>query len=146
MRLMPEDYCDLCDLPLSTCVHGMPAPPPPQPAAPKPARAPRTVKPRVARTPAAPVAPTRRAPRKWTSPEELAPHIVGVLRHAGGELDAPDLFDALEARLGDDLLDGDRQLTPEGELRWRYAARRARQSLIRDGVMGKGAPGTWKLG
>lgn len=73
------------------------------------------------------------------------PHILGVLDAAGRELDTEDIFAALESRLVDDLLDGDRQLTPEGELRWQYAARRARQSMIKDGLMSKGAPGVWTL-
>lgn len=141
---MSDDYCELCDLPLSTCVHGMPAPPPPPPA---PVRAPRASAPRAPRAQkaAASAVPTRRAPRKWTPPEDFAPHIVGVLEAAGGELDTEDVFTALESRLADELLEGDRQLTPEGELRWRYAARRARQSMINDGVMSRGAPGVWSL-
>lgn len=138
---MSDDYCDLCDLPKSTCVHGMPPAPPPPPA---PARAPRASAPRAAKA-SAPAVPTRRAPRKWTPPEDFAPHIIGVLEAAGGELDTDDVFTALESRLADELLDGDRQLTPEGELRWRYAARRARQTMIKDGVMSKGAPGIWSL-
>jgi hypothetical protein len=73
------------------------------------------------------------------------PHIIAVLEAAGRELDSDDLFAALEERLADELLEGDRQLTPEGELRWRYAARRARQSMISDGLMSKGAPGVWSL-
>ena len=68
-----------------------------------------------------------------------------MLEAAGGELDTEDVFAALESRLADELLEGDRQLTPEGELRWRYAARRARQSMIKEGVMSKGAPGMWAL-
>jgi hypothetical protein len=68
-----------------------------------------------------------------------------VLEAAGGELDTEDVFSALESRLADELLEGDRQLTPEGELRWQYAARRARQTMIKDGVMSKGAPGVWTL-
>lgn len=94
---------------------------------------------------AAPAVPTRRAPRKWTPPEDLFPHILGVLEEAGRDLDTEDMFTALESRLADDLLEGDRQLTPEGELRWRYAARRARQTLIKDGAMSKSAPGIWSL-
>lgn len=140
---MADDYCDLCDLPKSTCVHGMPPPPPPAPAAPRAARVTPSKAPRKAATPAAP---TRRAPRKWTTPDQLAPHIVAVLEEAGGALDADDLFVRLEMRLADELLDGDRELTPEGELRWRYAARRARQTMIKDGVMSKGTPGRWSLG
>ncbi|WP_310530149.1 hypothetical protein [Nocardioides sp.] len=138
---MSDDYCDLCDLPLSTCVHGMPPAPPSPPA---PAKVARVRAPRAPKA-AAPVVPARRAPRRWTPPEDFAPHIIGVLEAAGGVLDGDDVFTALESRLADELLDGDRQLTPEGELRWRYAARRARQSMIQDGVMRKGAPGVWSL-
>lgn len=141
MTSMPDDYCEMCDLPLSTCVHGMPPAPPPPPT---PARAPRAST-RAPRKVAAPAAPTHRAPRRWTKPADLEPHIIAVLDAAGGELDSDDVFVALEERLADELLEGDRQLTPEGELRWRYAARRARQSMISEGVMSKGAPGVWSL-
>ncbi len=142
---MADDYCELCELPRSTCVHGMPPPPPPAPVTPRAPRVSAPRSPRVPRTAATPAAPTRRAHRKWTPPDELAPHIVAVLEEAAGALDAEDLFARLEVRLGEELLDGDRELTPEGELRWRYAARRARQTLIKDGVMSKGAPGLWAL-
>ena len=47
--------------------------------------------------------------------------------------------------MADSLLEADRELTPEGELRWRYAARRARQALIVDGLMAKVRPGLWEL-
>ncbi len=140
---MSDDYCDLCDLPLSTCVHGMPAPPPAPPPALRPSKVVRRTASPAARV--APPVPTRRSPRKWTPPADFTPHIISVLEEAGGELDSDDAFSALEARLVDELLEGDRQLTPEGELRWRYAARRARQSLISEGVMSKGAPGVWSL-
>jgi hypothetical protein len=43
------------------------------------------------------------------------------------------------------LLEGDRERTPEGELRGRYTARRARQAMISDGLMIKGQPGVWQL-
>ncbi len=36
MGRVAEEYCDLCDLPLSTCVHGMPKPPPQAAPAPRP--------------------------------------------------------------------------------------------------------------
>lgn len=135
-----EDYCDLCDLPRSTCIHGNPpAPPPP--------RASRVITPRasrpVARTPTA--RPNRSAPRKWTPPEALKPAILAVLGEAGGELEQEELFVLLEAHLDERLTSADRETTPEGELRWRYAARRARQSLIAEGEMTKGRPGVWAL-
>jgi hypothetical protein len=133
-----EDYCDLCDLPLSTCVHGMPPAPPPPPA---PVRAPRTRTATVRKT----AAPARTAPRKWTPPEVFAPGILSTLADAGGELEQEELFGRLEELMAERLTAADRENTPEGELRWRYAARKARQTLITEGVMTKGKPGIWAL-
>lgn len=145
-----EDYCELCDLPMSTCIHGNPpAPPPPAPVrASRPtSTAARTSPTRTSptRTAATPAAPARRVPRKWTPPEVFAPVILQILDEAGGQLDQDDLFGRLEERVGERLTDADRGTTPEGELRWRYAARRARQALIADGQMTKGRPGVWAL-
>jgi hypothetical protein len=142
---MADEYCDLCDLPKAHCIHGMPPAPPPEarPAAPR-ASVRKATTPRTA-TKAAPAAPVRRAPRRWTPPEAIAPVILAVLDEAGGELPADDVLEAVEQRLSEHLLEGDRQLTPEGELRWRYAARRARQQLISEGVMAKSRPGIWEL-
>ena len=134
---MADDYCELCDLPRSQCIHGMP-PPPPAPAkksAPRPRPAKR----------AAPAAAPRVRPRPWTPPEMIRPHILHVLREAGGELEADEAFERLETRMADSLLEADQEKTPEGELRWRYAARRARQALIADGLMAKSRPGVWEL-
>ena len=136
-----EDYCDLCDLPKSTCVHGMPpAPPPPAPtrAAPRPRTA--TVRKSAVATTTA-----RSAPRKWTPPEVFAPGILATLGDAGGELEQEELFIRLEELMAERLTAADRETTPEGELRWRYAARKARQTLITEGVMTKGKPGIWAL-
>lgn len=135
-----EEYCELCDLPRAQCIHGNP-PPPPQPAAKSPAPRPRTV----TRKAAAPSVPTRSVPRRWTPPEAFGPNILAVLREAGGELDAEDLFLELEIRMEERLTAADRETTPEGELRWRYAARRARQALLAEGLMTKGRPGAWVL-
>ena len=55
------------------------------------------------------------------------------------------MFKRLEERMADSLLEADQERTPEGELRWRYAARRARQALIADGLMTKSRPGLWEL-
>ncbi|WP_395692191.1 hypothetical protein [Nocardioides sp.] len=139
-----EDYCDLCDLPRSTCIHGNPpAPPPPRATArtstPRAPRAPR------ASRPAAPAAPTRQVARKWTPPDAFKAAIVAVLTEAGGELEQDELFRRLEERMGERLTAADHDPTPEGELRWRYAARRARQALVADGEMTKGRPGIWSL-
>lgn len=137
---MSADYCDLCDLPLATCVHGMP-PAPPAPARTPPPKASRPV----VRKKAAASTPARAVTRRWTSPAALEPHILAVLEDAGGHLPSEDVFAALEERLEESLLAGDRETTPEGELRWRYAARRARQTLIADGRMDRGRPGVWEL-
>ena len=83
--------------------------------------------------------------RRWTPPEAFKPLIVGVLRESGGELDADELFLELESVADDRLLPGDREKTPEGELRWQYAARRARQALISEGLMTRSGPGVWQL-
>jgi hypothetical protein len=83
--------------------------------------------------------------RRWTPPEAFKPLIITVLERAGGELEADELFLELEILAEDRLLTEDRATTPEGELRWRYAARRARVALIDEGLMTKGRPGVWQL-
>lgn len=142
---MADEYCDLCDLPRAHCIHGMPPAPPPE-ARPAAARATgrKASTPRATRA-SAPAAPVRRAPRRWTPPEAIAPVILAVLDEAGGELPADDVLAAVEERIAEHLLEGDRQLTPEGELRWRYAARRARQQLVQEGLMARSRPGIWEL-
>jgi len=135
-----DDYCELCDLPKSQCIHGQP-PPVETPATKAPAK-PRTRRPSPTRTPGAPATPVM---RRWTSPADLKPLIVTVLEEAGGELEVDDVFDRLEARLEGAFRAGDHETTPNGELRWKYAARKARQELIGDGLVTKGRPGTWTL-
>lgn len=141
------DYCELCDLPKSQCIHGRPpAPPAPTPPA-KRATKP-TTRVRKTTTSAAASAPkvvTKSAPRKWTPPAEFAPLILEILENAGGSMQADAVLDELETQLADQLLPGDFETTPEGELRWRYAARRARQKLLTEGLMTKAAPGVWQL-
>jgi hypothetical protein len=136
----PDDYCELCDLPKSQCVHGRPPPPPKEPvkAPPRPRKRP-AVRGQSTTTPAKVVN------RRWTPPDLFKPLILTVLEQAGGELEADDLFLELEILLEDRLLPGDSETTPEGELRWRYAARRARVALIDEGLMTKARPGVWQL-
>lgn len=150
---MSEDYCDLCDLPRSTCVHGMPPAPRVEPAAPA-APAPRkraastrstSTRSTTPRATAKAAPPVRRTPRRWSPPELFAPHIVAVLQEAGGQLDGDVVFERLEARIGEHLLAGDSETTPEGELRWRRAARVARRNLTNDGLIATGTPGVWQL-
>jgi hypothetical protein len=134
-----DDYCELCDLPRSQCIHGRPAPEPAKAAPPPPKPRKRPTAARAAATPAKTVT------RRWTPPEAFKPLILTVLERAGGELEADELFTELEILADDRLLTEDRATTPEGELRWRYAARRARVALINEGLMTKAAPGIWQL-
>ena len=131
----PTDHCDLCDLPLSQCVHGLP----PAPPAARPAPTPRP------RKPPTPKARTKPVFRRWTPPEDLKPLIVEVLEEASGALSADEALRRLEERLEGRLAPGDRELTPAGELRWQYAARRARAALVQDGAMVSDEPGVWRL-
>lgn len=141
---MSADYCDLCDLPLATCVHGMP-PAPPAPARTPPKASKPVVRKKAATSSGASAALTRTVTRRWTPPDALKPHILAVLEDADGDLPSEDVFAALEERLDGSLLAGDRETTPEGELRWQYAARRARQLLVQEGLMVTGRPGVWEL-
>jgi len=133
-----DDYCELCDLPRSQCVHGMPLPKPAEAvkAPPRPKKRP---------APRKRAAPAESVRRRWTPPDAFKPLILDVLEGAGGELDAEELFLELEILAEDRLLPGDKETTPEGELRWRYAARRARVALIDEGLMTKARPGVWQL-
>jgi hypothetical protein len=133
-----DDYCELCELPKSQCVHGLPPPEPKKTAPRAPAR---TAKPPVSR--AAP--PSKPVTLRWTPPEVFKPLILTVLERAGGELEADEVYQQLATVAGDQLRAADHETTPEGELRWRYAARRARVDLIKEGRMTKGRPGVWQL-
>lgn len=140
---MPEDYCDLCDLPLSTCVHGMPAPAP-APAAP-PKASPVTRRRTPSSTGSSAATPARKAPRRRTAQADFKPVIVQVLQEAGGEREADAVLAELEERLGEVLLPGDRETGPTGEVRWRTAARWARKELADDGLLVAPQPGVWAL-
>jgi hypothetical protein len=138
-----DDYCELCDLPKSQCIHGQPPPQPKEatPSPPKPKKGPTTRRP----APAAPEKPEKPVKLRWTPPEVFKPLIITALEEAGGELEADELFLELEILAEDRLLPEDSETTPEGELRWRYAARRARVALIKEGLMTRTRPGVWQL-
>jgi hypothetical protein len=136
VEMTAADYCDLCDLPRSQCVHGRP------PAAPVTAARPPAPK---RSAPVKRTAPDRIVTRRWTAPEAFRPLILTVLERAGGELENDEFFLELELLAADTMLAGDRDKTPEGEERWRYAARRARVELINEGLMTKSRPGVWQL-
>ena len=141
------DYCEMCDLPLSQCVHGMPAPveQPKQARATsgppsKPRSSPRSTPSRTSATTA-----RRTAPRRWTQPAELRPFVLSVLQDAEGPLEQDEVLTRLEGRLGDQLRAGDRDPNPRGELRWHAAARTARKGLIDEGLLEQAGPGVWEL-
>jgi hypothetical protein len=138
-----DDYCELCDLPRSQCIHGQPPPPVPEKAVKAPPKPRKRATPRVSTS----VAAQKPVRLRWTPPDALRPLIITVLERAGGELETDELFLQLEEQLlaEDRLLPADSETTPEGELRWRYAARRARVALIDEGLMTKGRPGVWQL-
>ncbi len=140
----------MCDLPLSQCVHGMPAPVDP----PKPTRAaaPRSSASRsgASRAPRAkptrsPTTTRRTAPRRWTQPVELRPFVLAVLQDAQRPLEQDDVLARLEDRIGERLRAGDRDPNPRGELRWHAAARTARKELIDEGLLDRAGPGIWAL-
>jgi hypothetical protein len=138
-----EEYCELCDLPLSTCVHGMPKPPPEPPASPRTPRATtRTSTPRAstARTSSAPARP----PSKVSDASAFRPHIIRILR-TEGSLETEDMMLELAMAMEDELRERDNQPTPTGELRWHATARAERKALIDEGLMAGGKPGVWEL-
>ena len=139
---MAEDYCDLCDLPLSTCIHGMPAPPPAPVAAPK-ARAPRataTRKPSVRTTTTSKPSPVR----KRTEQEAFRPYIVQLLKDEGA-LETAEVMELLDERMAEVLLERDRQKAPTGEVRWHTAARAERKAMMDEGLIVPAQPGIWQL-
>lgn len=135
-----DDYCELCDLPKSQCVHGQPPPAPKEEVKPPPRPRKRPTTP--GRPPADPAKPVT---LRWTPPDVFKPLIIAVLEGAGGELEADEMFLELEILAESRLLPEDSETTPEGELRWQYAARRARMALIQEGRMTKSRPGVWQL-
>ncbi len=138
---MSEEYCELCDLPLNTCIHGMPKPPP------KPAPAPRAPRTRTStpRTTAVRTATTSaRPPSKVSDQSAFRPHIVRILK-LEGSLETEDMLLELEMAMEDELRERDRQPTPTGEVRWHQSARMERKAMIDAGLMAGGKPGIWEL-
>jgi hypothetical protein len=133
-----EDYCDLCDLPLSTCVHGMPAPPP-KPARPAAARRTTTTATKAASPPG-----PRPASRR-TDQSAFRPHILAVLRDAGTPLETDEMLLELEIRLDGQLKERDVERAPTGEVRWHTAARAERKAMIDEGLVVPAQPGIWEL-
>lgn len=142
---MPEDYCELCDLPLSTCIHGMPAPPPAPTPAPRTPRAPRataTRKPTARAVKVVQSAPP--AIRVRTEQEAFRPFI-GHLLQEKGALETNEVMELLAERMAEVLLDRDKQKAPTGEIRWQTAARAERKAMMDEGLIVAAQPGIWEL-
>ncbi len=130
----------MCDLPLSTCIHGMPAPPPAPVAAPAARRTPRATA-----TPKRPVQTSKPSPvRKRTEQETFRPYIVRLLQDEGA-LETAEVMAHLEERMADVLLERDRQKSPTGEVRWHTAARAERKAMMDEGLIVPAQPGIWQL-
>ncbi len=139
----PVDYCDLCELPLSTCVHGQPPPPPVAKKAPAPRR-PATTRATTRVTKAVPGASTtwtRRTPQA-----SFRPYLLAILQEHGGSREVEDLMAELVGRMDGVLREADHELVNQGEVRWRYAARLERKAMVDDGLMLPAQqPGVWQL-
>ncbi len=139
---MAEDYCDLCDLPLSTCIHGMPPPPPPPAPAPRTPRSPRAT---ATRKPAARVTSSAPPPvRVRTEQEAFRPFILALLKDEGS-LETAEVMELLADRMAEVLLDRDKQKAPTGEVRWQTVARSERKAMIDEGLIVAAQPGIWQL-
>lgn len=143
MAGVAEDYCELCDLPLSQCVHGMPKPPPAPPKAPAQRRTTRAARPSSTRPSSAVT--SKPTVRRYTPPEEVAPLILQVLEDEGGRATAEDVMAGVEMALAPSFRAGDEEKGPTGELRWRTAARKARKALSDEGLLVVPEPGLWAL-
>ena len=138
-----DDYCEHCDLPLSTCIHGNPpAPPPEAPPQASPVRTTRA--PRAPRASGSASPPPPRA-RRRTPAEELEPHVLAVLEERGGEGPAEEVMVAVGERMAEVFRPGDQEKGPTGELRWRTACRTARKNLADQGLLVAPSPGVWRL-
>ena len=78
----------------------------------------------------------------WLKTSGFDAYTAGIQLAAGH---TEEFFEALAPRVEDFLVPGDRETTPEGELRWRRATRRARRDLTADGFIVAGTPGEWLL-
>ncbi len=68
-----------------------------------------------------------------------------MLQEVGGEREAELVMLELEERMAEVLREGDREVGPTGEVRWRTAVRWARKELADDGFLVAPRPGVWQL-
>lgn len=148
-----EEWCDLCDLPRNTCVHGRPPsepePPvragPPARSKPKSARSAASAKPATSTPRSKPGVTVRNVGQRLTPPTTYQPFIVALLREHGGSCEAELLMAELLEKVAPVLHDDD-HAEVRGEARWRLGARRARAALTDEGLMEPArTPGVWEL-
>ena len=145
----PADYCELCELPLSQCVHGNPPSPPPErtTARKAPARkaAPRATTSR-STAKAAPAVSVSSTPPRRTPQREFRPHILAALQASGGRADMEDVMVEIARSMEGVLRPADHETVNQGEVRWRYAARLERKAMLDDGLVAPPRePGVWEL-
>ena len=145
----PADYCELCELPLSQCVHGNPPSPPPERTATRkaPAKkaAPRATTSR-STAKAAPAVSVSSTPPRRTPQREFRPHILAALQASGGRADMEDVMVEIARSMEGVLRPADHETVNQGEVRWRYAARLERKAMLDDGLVAPPRePGVWEL-
>jgi hypothetical protein len=141
------DYCELCDLPLSQCVHGQPPPPPPEKKAPAPrARKASTASSSSRKASSTPAVSVSSKPPRRTPQREFRRYILAALQDRGGRAEVEDLMADLVERMEPVLRPADHETVNQGELRWRYAARLERKAMLDDGLIAAPRqPGFWEL-
>lgn len=72
--------------------------------------------------------------------------ILESLIEARGEDNVKNIYNAVEQKMKNTLVDKDYENLPSGDIRWRNAVRFARQSMIDRGLLDKNSPaGIWKI-
>jgi len=131
-------YCDHCDLPLATCVHGLRAAAPATAASVDSSRHPSVGSQRRLQSA---INSSRRTPQR-----DFRAFILRVLqdRRGRGEVDA--VLAEVESRMAEALTDGDYELVDNDEVRWRNAARWERKDMVADGLIAPSEQrGIWQL-
>ena len=145
-------YCERGELPLATCVHGMPPAPPPEvkaPAARKRATSPRATP--SARTGSAASTggagvTVRRVGTNRTPQKAFRPQILASLHARGGQAETEQVLGDVEERMGSQLREGDLEAVERDEPRWRRAVRRERKAMVDEGLLlPLQQPGVWEL-
>lgn len=83
-------------------------------------------------------------PAGGISKQRLAELIVATLREHGGSVPATTLIQYLHERHQHEFSPDDLEVLSQGRPRWRERAKRAREQLVREGIL-EDTPGTWTL-